>query len=409
MVMNGDHATEVRGQVRRLISHPLLRNSRRCRNFLQFVVEETLKGRGAELKERTVGVAVFGRALEYDTNLDHVVRTAACDLRRRLALYYREPDRRDELRIILPAGTYTPVFQSLAESKSPPFQPHAVPAVMDPPAPVKALPPKALSAHRAPWYVLAGLIVLAAGAIVGLETWPRRSASDNFWQPFLDSPDPVLLCVGTFFVPESVMQEADTLPSRFTRYVQQAMPILISSGDTSSIARVAGFLAAKGKRFRIRTQSSSTLADLREGPVVLIGAFNNAWSLRLSDQMRYRLVWDAERNLIRINDTRNPSEERWKASANWPIEPGTQQLKEDFALISRIWDSTTGRPVLIAGGLTMLGTAAAGEFLSDPKHMEELAAAVPKGWDRKNLQVVIATRLIGGESSPPRVQAVESW
>jgi hypothetical protein len=199
------------------------------------------------------------------------------------------------------------------------------------------------------------------------------------------------------------------LPSRFTRYVQQAMPVLIASGDSSAVARVAAFLTARGRRFRIRTQAASTLADLREGPAVLIGAVNNPWSVRLTDHMRYTLVVDAARNVVRIKDRRNPAQETWEANAAWAIDPGIGQTKEDYALISRVWDSTTGRPVVIAGGLTMAGAGAAGEFLSDPKRMEELAAIAPEGWHRKNLQVVIATRLIGGESSAPKVQAVESW
>jgi hypothetical protein len=401
--MDGDCAAEALEQVKRLVSHPLLKNSRRCRNFLQFVVQETIEGRGAELKERTVGVAVFGRDLEYDTNIDHVVRTAACDLRRRLALYYQERERDDEMRIILPPGTYTPVFQ--ASLRRPCRQ-----------APPEALPPPAeeVGIARAPMFRRAlyplAVLLLVAIATVGAETWPRPSdAIHRFWRPFLSAPEPVLLCVGTFFVPEHLIQEADKTPSQFTRYVRQAMPILIASGDTNTIAHVAGYLTARGKRFRIRTQTSSTLADLREGPAVLIGAFNNAWSLRLTDQMRYSMVWDADRNVIRIRDSKNPAGESWKASANWAVEPGMGQLKEDFALISRVWNPTTGHPVLIAGGLTMLGTAAAGEFLSDPKHMEEMASVAPKGWERKNLQVVIATRLINGDSAPPKVQAVEAW
>jgi hypothetical protein len=388
--MDGDRAAEVREQVKRLFSHPLLKNSRRCRSFLQFVVEETLEGRAAELKERTVGIAVFGRDLEYDTNVDHVVRTAACELRRRLIQYYQQTEHAAELRICLPPGAYTPSFEMVADPSDPPRRdaPMASPG---------GLP-----------YFATGLILLAALAMAGSQ-WPRKSAIDRFWRPFLESPESVLLCVGTFFVPEPVLLEADAMPSRFTRYLREAMPSLIASGDSNTTARLAGLLTAKGKRFRIRTQSSSTLADLREGPTVLIGALNNTWSLRLMEQMRYSLVWDADRNVVRIRDRKDPARETWQGRADWPIEPGMAQLQEDFALISRVWDPTTGSPVLIAGGLTMLGTAAAGEFLSDPKRMDELAASAPKGWDRKNLQVVIATRLIGGDSAPPRVQAIEAW
>jgi hypothetical protein len=402
--MRGERDTAaVREQLARLLSHPLLKSSRRCRGFLQFVVDETLEGRGDALKERTVGVAVFGRSVEYDTSLDHIVRTAATDLRRRLALYYQEPDRMGELRINLPQGTYTPTFE-------PPTAGAPVVPAPPPSAEFRLLRTIPLFQTRWRWgfYVLAGLLAFAAIGIVAARMTPRRlTAIDTFWAPFLDSPDPVLLCVGTFQVPETILQEADQRPSQFTRYVRQAMPALIASGDSDTAARVAGLLSAKGKKIRIRTQSSSTLADLREGPAVLIGGLNNAWSLRLSDQLRYNLAWEAEKNRLRIRDRDNPSRDAWKAACS--REGNGEPLNEDFALISRVWDSTTGHPVLIAGGLTMSGTIAAGEFLSDPKRLEEFAASAPKGWDRRNLQIVISTQLIGGDSGPPKVQAVESW
>jgi hypothetical protein len=166
------------------------------------------------------------------------------------------------------------------------------------------------------------------------------------------------------------------------------MPNLIAAGDTSTIAQVAGFLTSKGRKFRVRTQAVGGPLDLREGPAVLIGAFDN-------DQLRYSLVWDTGRGVSRIKDRRNPSQETWETSAH-----------EDYALITRMWDKSTGRAMLVAGGLTMAGTVAAGEFLTDPKSMEDLAAAAPKGWASKNLQVIIATRIPGG---PSRLQAIQTW
>jgi hypothetical protein len=51
-------------------------------------VEETLEGASDQIKERTMGVEVFGRHPSYDTNVDYIVRTAAIELRKRLAIYY---------------------------------------------------------------------------------------------------------------------------------------------------------------------------------------------------------------------------------------------------------------------------------------------------------------------------------
>jgi hypothetical protein len=58
-----------------------------------------------------------------------------------------------------------------------------------------------------------------------------------------------------------------------------------------TIAWVVGELEAHGKKVLIRRENSSSFSDLREGAVVLIGAFNNEWSLRLTHQLRYTWRW----------------------------------------------------------------------------------------------------------------------
>jgi hypothetical protein len=73
-------------------------------------VEQTINGSADQIKERTIGVEVFEREPSYDTNLDHVVRTAATELRKRLAIYYGEEKHRSELRIGLTPGSYIPRF-----------------------------------------------------------------------------------------------------------------------------------------------------------------------------------------------------------------------------------------------------------------------------------------------------------
>jgi hypothetical protein len=52
---------------------------------------------------------------------------------------------------------------------------------------------------------------------------------------------------------------------------------------------------------------------------------------------------------------------------------------------------------------------AAGEFLVDDHHMEEMLAQVPRDWKRKNLEIVLETQVIQGRSGPPRISAVHVW
>lgn len=108
---NGELSAEkIREQLELLVQDHVFRSSKRSIEFLRYVVEQTLKGYADQIKERTIGVEVFGRAPSYDTNMDHVVRTAAIELRKRLAIYYGEEKHRSELRMSLVPGSYIPRF-----------------------------------------------------------------------------------------------------------------------------------------------------------------------------------------------------------------------------------------------------------------------------------------------------------
>src|ERR1035437_9006515 len=101
---------EVRAQLARLLANPLFQHSKHYPSFLRYVVNETLEGRGGSLKERALGVEVFSRDPDYDTNADPVVPTAASEVGKRIAQYYHEPGHESEIRIELTSGSYTPEF-----------------------------------------------------------------------------------------------------------------------------------------------------------------------------------------------------------------------------------------------------------------------------------------------------------
>ena len=87
----------------------------------------------------------------------------------------------------------------------------------------------------------------------------------------------------------------------------------------------------------------------------------------------------------------------------------SNKLTADYGLVSRVYDSTTQRMVVVAAGIGVYGTLAAGEFLTDPQYMELLAKHAPKDWERKNVQIVITTQVINGHSGPPRIVVANFW
>jgi hypothetical protein len=376
-------ARAIREQLERLLLHQAFRNSKRYPALLRYVVEHTLAGNIDSLKERTLGVEVFGRELAYDTNLDHIVRSTAGEIRKRIAQYYHEPGHESEIRIDLPSGSYVPEFswpsaQSVGEEKK-----------------------SFVSRRRWMMYAAAALSVAIVAIAATLLARTRQTALDRFWQPVLGSSDSVMLCLGV--APGG--QTPESAPSSFTvGDAHQSRARMIGLGDAITLSRIASLLGSKGKSFQVRSELNSTLDDFRSGPAVLIGGFNNDWTMRLTQGQRFTFAADPGTIVMRIKDRQNPS-------ANWSVDMGMQSnsLTADYGLVSRVYDPTTQRTVVVAAGIGVFGTQAAGEFLTDPQYMDQLARQSPAGWEHKSVQIVITTQVINGHSGPPRVLAVHYW
>jgi len=403
----------IQEQLERMLADPLFRNSRRYPNLLRFLVERTLLGQTDDLKERTLGIEVFERKPDYDTTLDPVVRTTAGEVRKRIAQYYHESGRQNEIRIDLPPGSYIP------EIRMPVPDDPATPILIPPVAPKVSAPAETSSRARQMQIGLVIAILAAAGfALLWSKPWVTRNALQKFWTPVVGVSNPVLLCVGQrpnirFVRPESpaitqrtasASGSVDGLDPTLTPeelYLQGSQNLTIP--DVTTLTKVAGVLQSLGVSYRIRGESVASFADLRDGPVVLIGAFNNDWTIRLTGTQRF--TFEQAGNLRWIKDSQNVGSKDWAVNLTTPY----LQLNQDYALISRRLDPTTDRMVVVAAGLLGYGTMAAGEFLTSAEYLAAIAKVAPKDWEHKNLQVVLSTKVIGGNSGPPRVLATYFW
>src|SRR5215475_5758137 len=106
------HPTEeqILAELSRVLASHQFRSSKRCQDFLHYVVEHTLRGHADTLKERTIGMEVFARPASYDPSEDATVRVKAGEVRKRLGLFYSDQGAHDAVRIELPSGTYVPEF-----------------------------------------------------------------------------------------------------------------------------------------------------------------------------------------------------------------------------------------------------------------------------------------------------------
>ena len=405
-------AAAVREQLERLLAHPLFSNSKRYPVLLAYTVDQTLKGAAAELKERSIGIEVFGRAPSYDANADPVVRITAGEVRKRLMQYYYDSAHDGELIVELPSGSYVPQFRA-------PAPPPELPPPIPEPAPQFTAPVPVPVPHRtAPrrrWLFLAFLfgIALAGSFAIGWKLRDFRefqppSSIDRFWAPITSGTTTATYCLGeparNLDVGSINSLDAPTgVPDSGPLYFRLHLSGHLALADVITLTRTAAALETRHKAFRVLPASEASFAQLREGPIVLIGGFDNIWTLRVTQKLRFG--FESKDDVAIIVDRKSPKQTSWATAWDLPY----QKLSRDYAIVARIHDNTTGQPVIVAAGISEEGTEAAGEILYNPVYLDSLIAKLPANWEQLNMEAVIQTQVIEGHPGPPSILAVETW
>jgi hypothetical protein len=414
----------VREQLQRLLAHPLFANSKRYPALLAYAVEQTLLGNASELKERSIGIEVFGRTPTYDANADPVVRITAGEVRKRLGLYYYDSSHAGELVIELPIGSYVPLFRQLESTpESATLDQRPVSTSVAPPtaqsaealevSPVLDLPRRS----RAGWLIGSGLLAVGCfiGVLAGMRVHPvpppePPSNMDRFWEPFTSSANATTFCLGEP-AKNIDMGSIDSLDAPIATpsaepqklYVRLHLSGNLALADVVTLTRTAAAFETRHKPFRVVPASEASFAQLREGPIVLIGAFDNIWTLRITQKLR--LGFESKDGVALLVDRKSQTKTAWATAWDLPYK----KLSRDYAIVARIHDNITGQPVIIAAGISEEGTEAAGEILYNPLYLDSLLAKAPVNWENMNIEAVIETQVIDGHSGPPNILSVESW
>jgi len=385
----------IRQQLERILASQHFSESKRYPSFLRFVTNRALEAPQEPLKERTLGTELFRRDPDYDTSADPIVRVTAAEIRKRIEHYYHQAGREGELRFSLPSGSYLPQFTAV--------QPEKVSSALE--IRVAATPqPKAFPKPAFSWLAV-GVAVITVIAIAGFFLFrkPEEDAFREFWQPFFSADDPILFCVADQSQFSTITLRDAANPSRQVTSSDTMVTVIID--DVVPLVNVAGVLQSKGKAYKLKSESSTTLTDLRLGPTVLIGAYDNSWTLRETANLRFHFANNPEMTRFWIEDRNNPSK------LDWTLDRAEQQkgVYKDYALVARFLDPNTDRVVMVAAGIARGGTVAAGEFLVDPKQIKTLERIAPKDWSKKNMELVLETQVIDGRSGPPRLVASHFW
>ena len=413
-------------ELQTILDSAAFRTSPRAREFLSYVVHEALDGNSEALKERSIGINLYHRSPTYVTGDDPVVRVKAGEVRRRLLKYYAE-NPAPCLRIDLPLGSYVPQFKVQAKLVAA-VEPHIVVDTIDltdvgeEPISHEVVVRRTGKAWNRPSKLIIALTVVAA--LFGLVALRPRSSLRQFWRPLLSDRSPVLVCLPSpvSYALSSAVAKRLSQPQLTTdepQLLMNTVPIVLSpdalikgsdltplveynvnKDDAYTLAEVSKVFARLGQDDQTRIGKDLTFADLRSSPAVLIGAFDNSWTLKMGSDLPYRFKEVGDLPVI---------EQKANPSRTWRPEPQGRLGSQDFAIVARLLSSKSGQPMVIIAGTGMVGTEAAGRTLCNEEALRQVIAGLPRDWANKNLEIVLETDQVDGASSRPHVVAFSTW
>jgi hypothetical protein len=403
-------------ELRRIQDSDAFCNSARAKEFLSYVVEHGLKGHPELLKERLIGVNLFHRSPTYVTSDDPIVRVKAGEVRRRLAQYYAEGEHAREVRIEIPVGSYVPKFQWKHSEPSTHLAPTETPTVQE-----NAPQPKRRAWKI--WVAATVLVILGVAVTITIRRYAQqKSPLEEFWAPVFTNRQPVLIClpspVSYALSSDVSIKAGEAHPELYDSQVdREHTPIqldpntplkwkdltpladyYVNKDDAYVATDLVGLFARINKGSQVRMGLDFTSEDLRHSPAVLIGAFNNPWTMRLDAELPF---------VFREQD--GTIAEKSGQGRVWRMEGTKNRGRKDFAIVARVLNSKTGQVLVFVGGIGMVGTQAAGAFISQPGDLDAALQKAPPGWQGKNLEMVIETDVIDTTASRPHVEAFATW
>lgn len=248
------------------------------------------------------------------------------------------------------------------------------------------------------------VILLAYIGFAHLSRLPRRTAPDSFWEPLLHGTGPVLICVADH--PEDsaiVLYDAKNPDIPIQMKID---PVSVAMSDLDASMKAVNILQSGNKSYMLKPQAETSLSYLRTGSAVFVGGFDNAWTLRLTNQLRFHFANTADMGVLRIVDTANPGRNRWAIDRGMS---STINNHRDYAIVARFTPSSTGKPAIVMAGVGSAGTLAAGEFLSDANSLAQLTRDAVAAGNKRNMETVLSVQVVDGEPGVPTVEAVYFW
>ncbi len=418
---------EVRQTLARIIQSRYFSHAPKKQKFIQLICDYYLQGRTAELNEYVIGYDVFEKGTGYNPSTDPVVRVGAHDVRKKLELYYQHEGAEDAVRLMIPLGTYMPVFMRAADPVPP-----AVPAV--PPIELEierndlptlvseALPSSPLVAtsfiaqaerrvarSAKAFLLMAGVAILlfivviawlisqnrALQQRIGTASVPRaadQALTKGIWAAFVNNQVATLLVLSNPVVyrtlngadPEVLAKKGINLTSEqanlLTNISNDRLPLrpnqptrLIPAfntytgiGEAIGTYRLQGLLQSLGEASLLKQSRNVGADDLKDHDAILLGSvYANQWAKPLS--IKENFVYTTRTSIENLAP--RPGEQREYVSL---FDQRTGALLEDYALVTVVPGVSGATTVMSLSGIYSEGTQAASEYVTDPTHLAEL-------------------------------------
>lgn len=378
-------------------------------------MERALDGGEHLLKERTIGVEVFGRETVYDTGKDAIVRVSANGVRKRLLAYYANPDLVREpgsIQISLPAGSYVVEFHA-----SPPGQ-----LETEPPDSRASRPASARSRWWLRWPVSARVGIAVLAAACGISLWYNHRLAGRVpsspglellpWTQFGSQKivrialTDVNYTIYSNVVSKRPLSLDEYLGEQWTgNFPPELAPVSPRSGNqytslVSAVAasRVSAILETTG-RTALLVPARKLQMDYFKGeePVILLGSVTaNPWVEVFRESLTFTVEMEpTTRFQYMSNRAPLPGEpSRWQPTPP-SVSPGIT-----YAILSLVPNLTGRGWVLLVSGASYEGTGAASELLTDPVRLrkELLARGIDPAGRVQRLELLLRVQFQGTDS-----------
>jgi len=381
-----------------------------CR-LLRYLAKRAVAEPGVPGKEFQIATEALGRSADFDPRFDSNVRVQTARLRAKLMEYYASIGAQNSVVLEIPKGSYVLLLRhrDFAEAKEELPPP---PQIENETAKIDSTPAES-TRNRMRWWKPAIAAFVAGILVAGWWSYmQRQSAFEQFWQPVFASSSPVLVTLGQVHVGEAnLTPNSSRSPFSGVYHLCEGQCAegngrgFVALFDSRAAANVAAVLRNGKKNFSIRDLASTSFTDLQKGPSVLIGGFSNDWAVRLTNPLRFHFDMDPQSQTWWIADRQHPEARIGIVST---LQPSVER-KQDFALVVRMQDSSTGQVAVILAGIGGQGTQAAGDFVASPELLKQMEVHAPKNWSHQNMEFLLSTEIVEGQPGSPHLVDIAYW